>query len=336
MGRAIELSGRGYPAPNPHVGCVILGPDGSTVGEGWHEYAGGPHAEVMALRAGGDRSRGGTACVTLEPCNHQGRTGPCSQALREAGVRRVLIAVRDPNPRAAGGAEALEQGGIEVLSGVRYSEAEEANFRWLTAVRRKSAWVALKLAQTADGFVARSDGTSKWITTEDSRRYARLLRATMGSVLVGRRTVEADDPHLTVRDPEVRNEPHRWVLDPNRRVGPGFQIWGGDPPATRIVKLPDQGEDELGLPDRGDGTLDLGALAVEIYRTGHVGVLVEGGAATVGQFLSQGICDELHLFTGSVSFGSGIRALPEGWSEGWQRVEERLISSDLYQLWRPV
>ncbi len=335
MERAIELSARGYPAPNPHVGCVILGHKGSAVGEGWHDYAGGPHAEVMALRAAGEQARGGTACVSLEPCNHHGRTGPCSQALLRAGIRKVLIAVPDPNPQAAGGANFLEQAGVEIVRGVLQAAAERVNIRWLTAVRRKSAWVALKLAQTADGFVARLDGTSKWITTEESRAEARLLRAAMGSVMVGRRTVEADDPLLTVRDPAVRNEPHRWILDPNRRLGAGFQVWEGHPPATRIVRLPVEEPDELGLPERGDGTLDLSGLPAEIFRRGHTGVLIEGGAATIAQCFSQGIGDELHLFTGSGSFGSGVPALPEGWSAGWRLVEEKSISSDHYQLWRP-
>src|SRR5690242_1123363 len=202
MRRALELAERGAAdvLPNPVVGCVLLAPDGHVVGGGWHERYGEAHAEVNALRVAGAAARGATAVVTLEPCNHTGRTGPCAQALIDAGVARVVIAVDDPTPVAAGGAAAMRDAGIQVETGVRRAEAERGNVAWLTAVRRARPYLTWKFAATLDGRSAAADGTSQWITSEPARADVHVLRSTVDAIVVGVGTVLADDPQLTVRD----------------------------------------------------------------------------------------------------------------------------------------
>src|SRR3954462_7018509 len=202
MRRAIALAGRGLgtTSPNPVVGCVLLDPDGDVAGEGFHAYAGGPHAEIVALAQAGERARGGTAVVSLEPCNHTGRTGPCSVALINAGVTRVVIAVDDPTPVASGGAVTLRAAGVQVETGVRRAEAEQGNIAWLTAVRRGRPYVTWKFAATLDGRSAAADGTSQWITSAPARADVHTLRSTVDAIVAGVGTVLADDPQLTVRD----------------------------------------------------------------------------------------------------------------------------------------
>lgn len=202
MRRAIELAARGLgtTSPNPVVGCVLLDAGGQVVGEGFHAYAGGPHAEIVALAQAGERARGGTAVVTLEPCDHTGRTGPCSLALIQAGVARVVIAVPDPNPVASGGAATLRSAGVRVDLGVRASEAEAGNIAWLTSMRRGWPYVIWKYAATLDGRSAAADGTSMWITSEAARIDVHALRGTVDAVVVGVGTVLADDPRLTARN----------------------------------------------------------------------------------------------------------------------------------------
>ena len=206
MRRAIALAARGLGTthPNPVVGCVLLDPTGAIVGEGFHARAGGPHAEVVALRDAGERARGATAVVTLEPCNHTGRTGPCAHALIEAGVRRVVIAVDDPTRPAGGGTATLRAAGVEVVTGVLRDEAEQGNVVWLTAVRRGRPYLIWKFAATLDGHSAAADGTSKWITSAEARADVHRLRGTVDAIIAGVGTVLADDAHLTVRDPDGR------------------------------------------------------------------------------------------------------------------------------------
>ncbi|MDF2709736.1 MAG: Diaminohydroxyphosphoribosylaminopyrimidinedeami nase, partial [Nonomuraea muscovyensis] len=201
MARAVELAalGQGTTSPNPVVGCVVLDAAGRVAGEGFHAYAGGPHAEVAALRQAGERARGGTAYVTLEPCDHTGRTGPCSLALLDAGVARVVIAVPDPNPEAAGGAERLRAHGVAVETGVLAAEAERVNAEWLTFARLGRPHVTWKFAATLDGRSAAADGTSQWITSPEARADVHRLRARADAVMAGIGTVLADDPRLTAR-----------------------------------------------------------------------------------------------------------------------------------------
>ncbi|MEU6710809.1 bifunctional diaminohydroxyphosphoribosylaminopyrimidine deaminase/5-amino-6-(5-phosphoribosylamino)uracil reductase RibD [Nonomuraea sp. NPDC046802] len=201
MVRAVELAGLGHgtTSPNPVVGCVILDAGGRPAGEGFHAYAGGPHAEVVALAQAGERARGGTAYVTLEPCDHTGRTGPCSEALLRAGIARVVIAVPDPNPKAAGGAARLRAHGVAVTSGVLQDAAERVNEEWLTYVRLGRSHVTWKFAATLDGRSAAEDGTSQWITSAEARGDVHRLRARADAIVAGIGTVLADDPSLTAR-----------------------------------------------------------------------------------------------------------------------------------------
>ena len=203
MTLAVELAARGAGTvlPNPVVGCVLLSPDGDIVGRGWHQEAGGPHAEIVALADAGEAARGATAVVSLEPCNHTGRTGPCSLALIAAGVAKVVVAVRDPWPTAAGGIETLRAAGIEVVdAGESGSAAEDVNRVWLTATRKRRTFVTFKAGMTIDARVAAADGTSRWITSPESRADVHRLRGEVDTMMVGVGTVLADDPLLTVRD----------------------------------------------------------------------------------------------------------------------------------------
>lgn len=297
MRRAVQLSRRGFPAPNPHVGCVLVR-DGEIVGEGYHHHAGGPHAEVVALRQAGGRAKRATAYVTLEPCNHYGRTPPCSLALREAGVARVVVACPDPNPRAAGGASALREAGIPVETGFLEAEAAAANVQFLTAMRLRRPYVVVKAAASLDGRIALPSGESQWITGPAARRAAHRLRAECGAVLVGRRTVEADDPRLTARIPGVVNQPLRVVLDPDGRLSPEAKAFDGEAPTLRVTRAD-------GLAAWTPEGFDLPSLLASLFERGVLGLLVEGGAATISGFVRAGLVDRLELFLGPKVLGAG-------------------------------
>ncbi|MGA3565399.1 bifunctional diaminohydroxyphosphoribosylaminopyrimidine deaminase/5-amino-6-(5-phosphoribosylamino)uracil reductase RibD [Melissospora conviva] len=309
MGRAVALAARGLgtTSPNPVVGCVLLDAAGEVVGEGFHAYAGGPHAEIVALAQAGDRARGGTAVVTLEPCDHTGRTGPCSQALISAGVGRVVIAVDDPNPIAAGGAATLRAAGIEVVTGVRTAEAEAGNIAWLTAVRRGRPYVIWKYAATLDGRSAAADGTSMWITGEEARMDVHALRATVDAVIVGVGTVLADDPRLTARNLRdgslAIHQPLRVVADTHGRTPAGAQVRDAAAP-TWIATAADVG---AGL----DGRLDLTALLRGLHQRGVRAVLLEGGPRLAGAFLAAGLVDRVVGYVAPKLLGAGAPALAD-------------------------
>lgn len=291
------LSRRGFPAPNPHVGCVIA-VGGEIVGEGYHRYAGGNHAEVEALRAAGSRAAGATAFVTLEPCSHHGRTPPCTAALIAAGVSRVVVACNDPNPIAAGGLQVLRGAGIECHFGLLQDEAATANEQFLAAMRRRRPWIVLKAATSLDGRIALPTGESKWITGAAARRAAHRLRANCGAVLVGRRTVEADDPALTARIPGVVNQPVRIVLDPLAKLGKDWKVFDDSAPTIHVV------DGAFGLK-AGSRGFDLQALCGALFEQRINGVLVEGGAATATAFVCQELVDEIELFVAPKLLGSG-------------------------------
>lgn len=307
MGRAIALAARGLgtTSPNPVVGCLLLDLDGKVVGEGFHAYAGGPHAEIVALAQAGKRARGGTAVVTLEPCNHTGRTGPCAQALIAAGIKRVVIAVDDPTPVAAGGAATLRAAGIQIETGVRRQEAEAGNVAWLTAVRRARPYVTWKYAATLDGRSAAADGTSMWITSEPARADVHRLRSTVDAIVAGVGTVLADDPQLTVRDLRdgslAIKQPLRVVVDSSGRT-----------PATARVR--DAAAEtwiataaEVGVGP--DGHVDLSALLAGLYARGIRAVLLEGGPTLAGAFLAAGLVDRVVGFIAPKLLGAGRTAL---------------------------
>jgi diaminohydroxyphosphoribosylaminopyrimidine deaminase/5-amino-6-(5-phosphoribosylamino)uracil reductase len=315
MLRAIDLAARGLgrTSPNPVVGCVILDSTGRTVGEGFHAYPGGPHAEVVALAEAGERARGGTAVVTLEPCDHTGRTGPCTQALIHAGVRRAVVAVNDPNPDAAGGVATLRAAGVEVLTGVRADQAEATNVAWLVATRRAAAgdprpYVIWKAAATLDGRSAAADGTSKWITSAEARADVHRLRATVDAIVAGVGTVLADDPELTVRPASADNgaprpQPLRVVVDSRGRTPEGARVRDAAA-VTWVATASEVGADP-------DGRVDLAALAAALYTRGCRRVLLEGGPRLAGAFLRAGLVDEVVYYVAPKLLGGGAAALAD-------------------------
>lgn len=281
--------------PNPRVGCVLLAPDGSEIAVGAHRGAGSPHAEVDALTRAGDRARGATAVVTLEPCNHTGRTGPCSEALIAAGVARVVYAQDDPNPAAAGGAERLRAADVDVEGGLFAAEAEALNVAWTYAVREGRPYVTWKLAATLDGRSAAADGTSQWITGPDARLDVQRLRARCDAILVGTGTVVADDPRLTLRDDE--DAPLPYERQPLRAVM-------GERAVPADARVRDADAPFLHLPTR-DVDAALATLAEREIR--HV--WLEGGPRLAGAFLGAGRVDEVVAYVAPTLLGAGTAAL---------------------------
>jgi diaminohydroxyphosphoribosylaminopyrimidine deaminase/5-amino-6-(5-phosphoribosylamino)uracil reductase len=307
MRRAVALAARGLgtTSPNPVVGAVLLDAAGEVVGEGFHAYAGGPHAEIVALAQAGERARGGTAVVTLEPCNHTGRTGPCAQALIGAGITRVVIAVDDPTPVAAGGAATLRDAGVHVVTGVRRAEAEAGNIAWLTAVRRGRPYVTWKYAATLDGRSAALDGTSQWITSAPARSDVHVLRSTVDAIVAGVGTVLADDPQLTVRDLRdgslAIKQPLRVVVDSSGRTPEKARVRDAAAP-TWIATAAEVGAGA-------DGRIDLSALLTELFRRGVRNVLLEGGPTLAGAFLAGGLVDRVIGYIAPKLLGDGLSAL---------------------------
>ncbi|MEU4278477.1 bifunctional diaminohydroxyphosphoribosylaminopyrimidine deaminase/5-amino-6-(5-phosphoribosylamino)uracil reductase RibD [Streptomyces tanashiensis] len=315
MRRAVELAARGLGAtsPNPVVGCVITDASGHQVGEGFHRRAGGPHAEIHALRAAGVLARGGTAYVTLEPCNHTGRTGPCAQALIEAGISRVVYAVGDPNPQATGGADTLRAAGIEVFQGLLADEAEAGNIAWLTSVRRGRPFVRWKYAATLDGRIAAADGSSRWISSAESRADVHRLRAEADAVVVGSGTARADDPHLAVRDVEGAVQPLRVVVDTEATaVKPGARVL--DEAAPTLIAIAEDAEttltDVVRLP-RAERGLAVPALLDALHARGVRSILLEGGPTLAGAFLAAGAVDQVVGYLAPVLLGAGPNALAD-------------------------
>nr|WP_308212698.1 bifunctional diaminohydroxyphosphoribosylaminopyrimidine deaminase/5-amino-6-(5-phosphoribosylamino)uracil reductase RibD [Nocardioides carbamazepini] len=298
MRRALTLAvSPGVPLhPNPRVGCVLLAPDGSVVGEGYHRGAGTPHAEVEALGVAGDRARGATAVVTLEPCNHTGRTGPCAQALIAAGVARVVIAQRDPNPRAAGGMETLRDAGIETDAGLLADEAAEVNRAWSFAHRNGRPFVTWKFATTLDGRSAAGDGTSRWVSSRPARRDTHLLRGLCDAMLVGTNTVEVDDPQLTVRDDADRPLP---------RDAQPLRVVMGERDLSADRRVLDDVAPTVHLRTH-DPAAALRALYADHDRH-HV--FLEGGPTLAAAFLQAGLVDEVVTYVAPMLLGAGRSAV---------------------------
>ena len=326
MARALELARRGLytTTPNPRVGCVIVNA-GAVVGEGWHERAGEPHAEVYALRAAGERARGATAYVTLEPCAHQGRTPPCKDALIAAGVARVVSAMEDPNPQVAGkGHAALRVAGIAVASGLLEAEARDLNIGFVSRMTRGTPWVRLKVAASLDGRTALANGTSQWITGPEARRDGHAWRARACAVLTGIGTVKDDDPQLTVREVETPRQPMRVVVDsrletpPTARVlGEGTLIFTAAMDEQRAAPLRAQlramGAEIVVLPNA-QGKVELPDLLKELARRGVNEVHVEAGYKLNGSMLREGLIDELLVYLAPSVLGGaaqGMFNLPE-------------------------
>ncbi|QKV91557.1 bifunctional diaminohydroxyphosphoribosylaminopyrimidine deaminase/5-amino-6-(5-phosphoribosylamino)uracil reductase RibD [Streptomyces sp. NA02950] len=336
---ALAARGLGHTSPNPVVGCVILDARGRTVGEGWHQRAGGPHAEVHALRAAGERARGGTALVTLEPCNHTGRTGPCAQALIDAGVARVRYAVADPTAAARGGAATLAAAGIDVAAGPLTDEAEAVNEAWLTSMRRGRPFVLWKYAATLDGRSAAADGTSRWITSAASRADVHRLRAEADAVIVGSGTLRADDPHLAVRDRDGVTQPLRVAVDTNATaLKPDARIL--DDAAPTLVAVAEDadtghlpaGTESVRLPRAAAGRgLDIAALLTALHHRGVRSVLLEGGPTLAGAFLAAGVVDKVVGYLAPVLLGAGPAALADA---GITTIAQalRLTTADITRL----
>lgn len=325
MARALQLAalGRYSTAPNPAVGCVLLDAAGVVVGEGWHQRAGQPHAEVLALRAAASRARGGTAYITLEPCSHHGRTPPCADALIEAGLRRVVAAIQDPNPRVAGdGLRKLEAAGILTALGVLEREARELNRGFVARMTRGRPWVTVKLGSSADGRTALADGSSQWITSESARADVQRLRARACAIVTGIGTVLADDPALTVRDRTLDlggRAPLRVVLDSGGRFEPGLRlardglptlVFGSDAgahsPAHLTAAEPAALRFEL-MPADSAGRIDLNAMLRRLAALECNEALVEAGPRLAGSFLAAGLADEIVLYVAPTVLGDTAR-----------------------------
>ncbi len=345
MARALQLAQRGLYStdPNPRVGCVIVR-DGAIVGEGWHERAGEAHAEVIALAAAGDRARGATAYVTLEPCCHHGRTPPCTDALLEAGIGRVVAAMPDPNPQVAGqGLALLQRAGVVVHCGLLAAEARALNPGFVQRMTHDRPWVRLKLAMSLDGRTALASGESQWLTGADARQDVQRLRARSSAILTGSGTVLTDDPSLNVRLSDAPRQPLRAILDSTLRLSPMAQILRlpGQALIFTAVADPDRHAPlqatgaELVVAPRAAGGLDLPAVMAELARRECNEIQVECGPTLAGALLQAGLVDELILYLAPLLLGDkarGLFALPElqrmSDRAEWTIVETRAVGRD--------
>lgn len=318
MRRALELAerGKGSVSPNPLVGCVIV-KDERIIGEGWHEQFGGPHAERVALANATESVHGATMYVSLEPCNHTGKTPPCTEAIIEHNISRVVIGAKDPNPVAGGGEHRLREAGIDVQTGVLEAECTWMNRYFMKFISTGKPYVVAKIAQSLDGCIATGYGESKWITSAESRRHVHKLRAEIDAVVVGQTTVAKDDPELTVRDVPGRN-PYRIVLDSKLSL----------PLRMRLFMLPDRertmifcksevatsqkaqtlaltGIKVIGLDRPTPVSLDLDEFLTQVGKRNISSVLVEGGAKVFSSFVKDNLIDELHVFVAPKILGNG-------------------------------
>jgi diaminohydroxyphosphoribosylaminopyrimidine deaminase / 5-amino-6-(5-phosphoribosylamino)uracil reductase len=323
MARALQLAERGLwtTSPNPRVGCVLV-QAGAIVGEGWHEVAGQPHAEIHALRAAGDKARGATAYVTLEPCSHTGRTPPCAEALIAAGVSRVVAAMADPNPLVAGqGMAMLRATGVDVASGLLEKEARELNIGFVSRMTRGRPWLRLKTAASLDGKTALNNGLSQWITGSAARQDGQCWRARACAILTGIGTVRDDDPQLNVRDVETPRQPLRVVVDSRLETPLTARVLQGGPvliagaveDTEKATLLRSTGAEVLILPNAA-GKVELKDLLEELARRGINEVHAEAGFKLNGSLLREGLVDELLLYLAPCLIGhaaSGLFNLPE-------------------------
>ncbi|MDP1862818.1 MAG: bifunctional diaminohydroxyphosphoribosylaminopyrimidine deaminase/5-amino-6-(5-phosphoribosylamino)uracil reductase RibD [Thiobacillus sp.] len=315
MARALQLATQGLytTTPNPRVGCVIF-KDGQILGEGWHQRAGTPHAEINALKLAGDAARGATAYVTLEPCSHHGRTPPCAEALILAGVVRVVSAMTDPNPLVAGGGiDMLTLAGIQAEIGLLENEARELNPGFISRMTRQRPWVRLKTASTLDGKTALSNGQSQWITGEAARADVQKLRARACAILTGSGTVLADNPRMNVRDFDIGRQPLRVIVDSTLRTPadsatlPALIACHHAEPDARAA-LEQAGAEVIELPGTGS-RVDLAALLTLLAQRGINELHVEAGAALNGALLAAGLVDEWVAYMAPMAVGDNARGL---------------------------
>ena len=315
MAHALQLAARGLytTTPNPRVGCVIV-KDGQVVGEGWHQRAGTPHAEIHALKQAGHAARGATVYLTLEPCSHHGRTPPCAEALIQAGVGRVFAAMTDPNPLVAGGGiDMLTLAGIQAEVGLMENEARALNPGFISRMTRQRPWVRLKTASTLDGKTALANGASQWITGEAARADVQKLRARACALLTGSGTVLADNPRMNVRDFDIGRQPLRVIVDSTLRtpadaaILPALIACHHADPVARAA-LEQAGAEVIELPGTGD-RVDLVALLTLLSQRGINELHVEAGAALNGALLAAGLVDEWVAYMAPMAVGDNARGL---------------------------
>jgi diaminohydroxyphosphoribosylaminopyrimidine deaminase/5-amino-6-(5-phosphoribosylamino)uracil reductase len=326
MLRAIALGAGGDPTPNPHVGSVIADAAGNVIAEGFHQTAGLDHAEVVALKKAGSAARGSTLYVTLEPCNHVGRTPPCVDAILAAGIARVVIGCRDPDPRVQGGGiERLQASGVEVVVGVQEAEAKALIQPWAKYVTLHTSYVTLKLAISLDGRIATRTGASKWITSPEARLRVQTLRAHHDAVMVGINTVLTDNPRLTVRDTPGRN-PIRVIVDSKLRIPIVSQVvqTAGQIPTCVVTTLgastaAEQALEQAGVrvirvPATAEGRCDPVVMFRELAAREVVSVMCEGGSELAGSLLAHRLPDQLHVFVAPLLLGPRGRPGAVDWA----------------------
>lgn len=346
MQKALRLAERGYGRvePNPLVGALVV-QDGGVVAQGYHATYGGPHAEIVALRAAAEAARGATLYVTLEPCAHHGKTPPCTDAILEAGIRKVVFAASDPDPHASGGARVLEAAGVEVVGGLEETAARSLNAPFFHLHERGGCYAVLKLAMTLDGKLSRRRGEPTRITGPAARRAVHRLRGGFDGILVGIGTVLADDPSLTVRGvPAPRAAPNRIVLDTQARLplearlladaesAPVWVFTSHEAPRVRTEALEARGARVFQVPASTDA-LDVRAVVDRLAEHGVRRVLCEGGARVAVSFLSADVIERLHLFFAPRIFGTGVDAFPftraADAPDGWRLMRTRRYGHDV-------
>jgi diaminohydroxyphosphoribosylaminopyrimidine deaminase/5-amino-6-(5-phosphoribosylamino)uracil reductase len=328
MRAALSAAERALPSPNPPVGAVIVDPAGKIVGTGFHRMAGAAHAEVAAIEDAGEAARGATLFVTLEPCNHQGRTPPCTEAILRAKLAKVVVGCRDPNPHVnGGGIDRLRAAGVEVEVGTLEADCLALIDPWSTFITTGLPFVSLKLALSLDGRIATRTGASRWVTGPEARGKVQELRAINDAVAVGINTVLEDDPRLTVRDPAWEGRrPRRVVFDSRLRLpmdarlvtevdqAPVIVITTADADADREQALVDAGLSVLRVPPTAEGRVDFESALRELGRLGVVGVLVEGGAELAGTALAARLVNRLHAFVAPILLGPRGRPGAVDWA----------------------
>lgn len=344
MSRAIELAESGDPSPNPHVGCVVAR-GGEILGEGYHEAVGRDHAELVAIRAAGEKARGATAYITLEPCNHDGRTPPCVDAILAAGIARVVVGCPDPNPHVKGGGiERLRAAGVTVDVGVLEERARHVIEPWVKYITKGASFLSLKLALSLDGRIATRTGTSKWITGTESRSWGHDLRAKHDAVMIGINTVISDDPLLTVRQARGRN-PVRVVVDSKLRMTldrrivqtaseiPTCVLTTPSSPAEAAAALEAAQISVIRVPATAEGRCDMRVALHELAKREVVSVLCEGGAELAGSLLANQLVDQLHAFVAPILLGPRGRPGAVDWAGPESPAEAPRIAAPRWELY---
>ncbi|MCU0599815.1 MAG: bifunctional diaminohydroxyphosphoribosylaminopyrimidine deaminase/5-amino-6-(5-phosphoribosylamino)uracil reductase RibD [Desulfobacterales bacterium] len=346
MKMALDLAakGIGYTAPNPMVGAVVV-KEGKVVGKGWHQYPGGPHAEVYALDDAGPHAKGADIYVTLEPCNHHGKTPPCTDKIIGSGIRRVVMAMEDPNPDVAGGgAQRLEQAGIEVVSGVCEIQARRLIEFFTKYVTTKRPFVILKLAATLDGRIAARSGDSKWVTSEASRRYVHELRHAADAIMVGANTIKTDDPQLTTRlEGKEGKNPKRIILDTNLSIPEDSKVLHNDSPSDTIIitgssapsgkrKQIEKTGVQIFEAKTIDHLIDLNDLMAQLGQMRITSLLIEGGSRVAASALKAGIVDKICFFYAPKILG-GDDGVPMLRGPGPELMKQSIAVKDITVQW---